>query len=66
MAAVTADSATEATARTALMRWPPTSRVAKQRLRPTLHAGNVEKTMAAPTTAIVAYDREFQKQMPSS
>jgi 3-hydroxypropanoate dehydrogenase len=41
-----------------------TSQEAKQRLRPTLHAGNVEKTMAAPTTAIVAYDQEFQKQMP--
>ncbi len=41
-----------------------TSQEAKQRLRPTLHAGNVEKTMAAPTTAVVAYDQEFQKQMP--
>ncbi len=35
------------------------SREAKERLRPTLAAGNVDKTMAAPVTAIVAYDTEF-------
>jgi 3-hydroxypropanoate dehydrogenase len=29
---------------------------AKERLRPALMPGNVEKTMAAPVTAIVAYD----------
>ncbi|HOX42414.1 MAG TPA: malonic semialdehyde reductase [Myxococcota bacterium] len=35
------------------------SQAAKERLRPTLAAGNVDKTMAAPVTAIVAYDTEF-------
>jgi 3-hydroxypropanoate dehydrogenase len=35
------------------------SHEAKERLRPTLAAGNVDKTMAAPVTAIVAYDAEF-------
>jgi 3-hydroxypropanoate dehydrogenase len=35
------------------------SHEAKGRLRPTLSAGNVDKTMAAPVTAIVAYDTEF-------
>jgi len=40
------------------------SREAKERLRPALSAGNVDKTMAAPATAIVAYDLEFHQQMP--
>ncbi|HEY5146566.1 MAG TPA: malonic semialdehyde reductase [Polyangiaceae bacterium] len=40
------------------------SRDAKERLRPALSAGNVDKTMAAPATAIVAYDLEFHEQMP--
>ncbi|MFA5027979.1 MAG: malonic semialdehyde reductase, partial [Candidatus Methylomirabilota bacterium] len=35
------------------------SRESKERLRPTLAAGNVDKTMAAPVTAIVAYDSAF-------
>lgn len=35
------------------------SREAKERLRPALAAGNVDKTMAAPATAIVAYDMNF-------
>jgi 3-hydroxypropanoate dehydrogenase len=37
---------------------------AKERLRPTLAAGNVDKTMKAPVTAIVAYDEAFFEQMP--
>src|ERR1700689_1739672 len=32
---------------------------AKVRLQPALAPGNVEKTMAAPVTAIVAWDTEF-------
>jgi 3-hydroxypropanoate dehydrogenase len=36
---------------------------AKQRLRPALASGNVDKTMAAPVTAIVAYDTEFHAKM---
>ncbi|MBK6849666.1 MAG: malonic semialdehyde reductase [Proteobacteria bacterium] len=39
------------------------SPAAKLRLRPTLSAGNVEKTMQAPVTAIVAYDTAFYAQM---
>jgi 3-hydroxypropanoate dehydrogenase len=37
---------------------------AKQRLRPALAAGNVEKTMAAPVTVIIAYDTEFYEKLP--
>jgi 3-hydroxypropanoate dehydrogenase len=60
-----------------LMKWGPTSsncspaRIvflrspeAKERLRPALDAGNVAQTMAAPATAIVAYDLEFHDQLP--
>jgi 3-hydroxypropanoate dehydrogenase len=60
-----------------LVKWGPTSanglpmRVlflrtpeAKERLRPALMPGNVAKTMAAPVTAIVAYDELFYKKMP--
>ncbi len=36
---------------------------AKQRLKPALSAGNVDKTMAAPVTAIVAYDLEFYEHL---
>ena len=35
----------------------------KQRLRPALAAANVDKTMAAPVTAILAYDAHFYDQM---
>lgn len=38
------------------------SKEAKERLRPALDPGNVDKTMAAPVTAIVAYDLEFYEQ----
>ena len=37
---------------------------AKARLKPALSAGNVEKTMAAPVTAIVGYDLAFYEQLP--
>lgn len=40
------------------------SREAKEQLRPALSAGNVEQTMAAPVTAILAYDIEFYEQLP--
>lgn len=60
-----------------LAKWGPTSangsparfvfvrsREAKERLRPTLAPGNVDKTMAAPVTVIVAYDLLFYYKMP--
>src|SRR6266566_1395329 len=60
-----------------LMKWGPTSanlspaRIlflrtpeAKARLRPALAPGNVEKTMAAPVTAIIAYDQRFFEAAP--
>ena len=60
-----------------LMKWGPTSanccpaRIlflrtpeAKQRLLPALSAGNTEKTMKAPVTAILAYDRRFYEKLP--
>jgi 3-hydroxypropanoate dehydrogenase len=37
---------------------------AKERLRPCLAAGNVEKTMAAPVTVIIAYDLKFYDKLP--
>ena len=60
-----------------LMKWGPTSanccparilflrtRPAKERLRPALSPGNVDKTMKAPVTAILAYDSKFYEQLP--
>jgi 3-hydroxypropanoate dehydrogenase len=60
-----------------LMKWGPTSanccpaRIlflrtpeAKRRLRPALSPGNVDKTMAAPVTAIIGYDAHFYDQLP--
>ena len=60
-----------------LMKWGPTSangnparfvflgsREAKERLRPFLAPGNVEKTMTAPVTVIVAYDLLFYEKLP--
>jgi len=60
-----------------LMKWGPTSsnccpaRIAfvrspeaRERLRPALDAGNVAQTMAAPVTAIIAYDLEFHEKLP--
>ena len=37
---------------------------AKERLRPALAPLNVEKTMSAPVTAIIAYDTEFYEHLP--
>ena len=37
---------------------------AKERLRPALAKGNIEKTMTAPVTAIVAYDAAFHEKLP--
>ena len=60
-----------------LLKWAPTSanatparfaflrsREAKERLRPALAPGNLEKTMTAPVTVIVAYDMKFYDQLP--
>jgi len=60
-----------------LMKWGPTSAngspgrlvflrtsEAKERLRPALAPGNVEKTMTAPVTAIIAYDLLFFEKLP--
>ncbi len=60
-----------------LCKWGPTSsnccpmrlmfvksKQAKERLKPCLAAGNVDKTMAAPATAIIAYDLAFYNEMP--
>src|SRR5258708_8645803 len=60
-----------------LLKWAPTSanaaparfaflrsKEAKERLRPALAPANVEKTMAAPVTVIVAYDLKFYEQLP--
>lgn len=38
---------------------------AKARLKPTLSSGNVDKTMSAPVTAIVAWDPVFFDQLPT-
>jgi len=61
-----------------LMKWGPTSgnlcparivfvrsAAAKQRLRPALATGNVEKVMTAPATAIIAYDLKFYDKQPA-
>lgn len=40
------------------------SREAKARLKPALAAGNVDKTMAAPVTAIIGHDLEFHEHLP--
>src|ERR1700688_619513 len=60
-----------------LLKWAPTSanaaparfafvrsKEAKERLRPALAPLNVEKTMTAPLTVIVAYDLKFYDQLP--
>jgi 3-hydroxypropanoate dehydrogenase len=40
------------------------SKEAKARLAPALMPGNLEKTMAAPATAIIGYDLEFYEHLP--
>lgn len=37
---------------------------AKEKLKPALSSGNLAKTMAAPVTAIVAYDPKFYDHLP--
>lgn len=37
----------------------------KEKLRPTLSSGNLQKTMTAPVTVIVAYDKAFYEQLPA-
>ena len=36
----------------------------KEKLRPALSSGNLEKTMSAPVVAIAAYDLDFTEQLP--
>jgi 3-hydroxypropanoate dehydrogenase len=40
------------------------TRAAKEKLKPALISTNVEKTMAAPVTAIVGHDLEFHQHLP--
>jgi 3-hydroxypropanoate dehydrogenase len=60
-----------------VLKWGPTSanctparfvflrtEKAKARLKPCLAPGNVDKTMAAPVTVIVAYDLKFYEKLP--
>lgn len=60
-----------------LMKWGPTSgnctparlvfvrsQKAKERLKPCLDAGNVDKSMAAPVVAIIGMDMEFHEKLP--
>ncbi|WP_158972509.1 malonic semialdehyde reductase [Paraglaciecola sp. L3A3] len=37
----------------------------KEKLKPSLSSGNLEKTMTAACTVIVAYDEEFYEQLPT-
>jgi 3-hydroxypropanoate dehydrogenase len=61
-----------------LVKWGPTSmnsqagrfvflrsKESRERLRPALSAGNLEKTMAAPMTVIVATDSQFFEHLPT-
>lgn len=61
-----------------IMKWGPTSvnsqpgrivfvrtREGKGKLKPALSPGNLDKTMAAPVTAIVAYDTQFYEHLPT-
>jgi 3-hydroxypropanoate dehydrogenase len=41
-----------------------TTEAGKERLKPALSAGNLEKTMAAPVTAIIAHDSKFYDELP--
>jgi 3-hydroxypropanoate dehydrogenase len=41
-----------------------TSAESKERLRPALSPGNLDKTMAAPVTVIIAQDLEFYEKLP--
>lgn len=61
-----------------LAKWGPTSanccpmrlvfvqsKQAKERLKPCLDAGNIEKTMKAPVTAIIGFDLTFYNELPT-
>lgn len=61
-----------------LLKWGPTSmncqparfvflrsQAARERLRPALSPGNLDKTMAAPMTVIIAYDTRFFEHLPT-
>lgn len=41
------------------------SDAARERLKPYLAEGNVDKTMSAPVTAIIGYDLEFYEKLPT-
>lgn len=41
-----------------------TSAEGKEKLRPALSRGNIDKTMSAPVTVIAAYDRAFYDELP--
>ena len=60
-----------------LMKWGPTSgncsparilflrtKEAKERLKPALMPGNVDKTMSAPVTAVIGHDLDFYEHLP--
>ena len=60
-----------------VMKWGPTtqnsqpmrivfvrSKEAKEKLAPALSPGNLDKTMRAPVTAIIAYDSRFYEHLP--
>lgn len=38
---------------------------AKERLKPALNPGNIDKAMAAPVVAIIAYDTQFFENLPT-
>src|SRR5215467_1826276 len=40
------------------------SKEAKEKLKPALDAGNVDKTMAAPVTAVIGMDIRFYEKLP--
>jgi len=41
-----------------------TTKAGKERLKPTLAAANIDKTMTAPVTAIIGYDTKFYDLLP--
>lgn len=41
------------------------SAAGKEKLKPCLSSGNLEKTMSAPVTVIVAYDKAFYQHLPA-
>jgi 3-hydroxypropanoate dehydrogenase len=60
-----------------VLKWGPTSancsparilflrtQAAKERLKPHLNPGNVDKTMAAPVTAVIGFDTKFYELLP--